>query len=97
MREPGLDGECSLDLVRAELDRVDVQFIDLLKRRLELGVEAGRIKRKLGVPVEDSARENRAVAQARSWAANAGLSEKEVEGIFRSLIALSRGAQQSQT
>lgn len=83
-----------LEIIRAELDKVDSRLIRLLARRLELGLEAAGIKHALGMPVRDFAREADVVAQARMWAREAGLSEDEVQELIERLIALSRGAQE---
>lgn len=79
--------------VRAELDEVDAELVQLLARRSALGLQAGRLKRSAGLPVRDDAREGRAIARARAWAADSGLSQSEIEEFFRLLISLSRSAQ----
>ena len=78
---------------RAELDELDEQLILLIKRRLELGLRAAGIKREAGLPILDPARETKAIAQAREWAREAGLSEDEVTEIFKRLVSLSGRAQ----
>lgn len=82
-----------LEECRARLDALDSELIQLLSRRLELGLEAARIKKAMGIPIIDPEREARSSAQARRWAREADLSEDEVEDIFRRLISLSGRAQ----
>ena len=82
-----------LDEIRAELDELDAELIRILARRLELGLEAARVKRASGMQVVDIGREEQVIAQARRWAREAGVSEDEVEEIVRRLIALSARAQ----
>lgn len=79
--------------VRAELDEVDAELVRLVARRSALGLQAGRLKRSAGLPVRDHAREARAIAQARAWAADSGLSESQVDELFRLMISHSRAAQ----
>lgn len=83
----------NLEQCRAELDSLDADLIRLLARRLELGLEAARIKRAAGMPILDSEREAGVIDQARQWAREAGLSEDEVGDIFRRLVSLSGRAQ----
>ncbi len=82
-----------LDRCRAELDELDAELIRLMSRRLDIGLEAARIKRELNLPIADTEREAKVIDQARAWALAAGLSQHEVEEIFTRLIALSRQAQ----
>lgn len=83
----------ALESCRADLDSVDEELIQLFARRLELGLRAARIKREAGMPVVDTAREEKVIAQARSWAAKAGLSQDEVAEIVGRIVTLSAGAQ----
>jgi chorismate mutase len=79
--------------IRAELDSLDAELIQTIKRRLDLGLEAASVKSELGIPMHDPDREARALRQAAEWARSADLPVAEVEEIFRRLIALSRDIQ----
>ncbi len=78
---------------RDELDQLDEQLIRLMKRRLELGLLAATLKRDGDLPIVDSERKAKVIAQARAWASEAGLSEDEVTEIFERLVSLSGRAQ----
>jgi len=93
MRNTSADIPVELKNCRADLDRIDDELIQLLARRLEVGLRAARIKREAGMPIVDPEREERVIAQAREWAAQAGLSEDEVAEIVTRIVALSAGAQ----
>lgn len=82
-----------LERIRSELDSLDSELIQLIKRRLDLGLEAASVKSELGIPMHDPEREERAVRQAADWARFADLPVAEVEEIFRRLISLSRDLQ----
>lgn len=82
-----------LESVRRQLDDLDRQLVEILGRRFETGNEAARLKRALGVPIHDAAREEQVVNRAMDWARSAGLPEEEVSDLFRRLISISRGAQ----
>jgi prephenate dehydrogenase len=89
--DAGVDRD--LDNVRNELDALDRQLVALLARRFEIGREAARLKRALGIPVHDPAREEQVILQAREWARTAGLPADDVETLFRRMIDISRAAQ----
>ncbi len=78
---------------RHELDQLDAELIRLVARRLELGLRAAIIKKAVDVPILDPAREEKVIAQARSWARDCELPEDEVAEIFRRLVSLSGNAQ----
>lgn len=82
-----------LTRIRAELDSLDSDLIQVIKRRLDLGLEAASIKADLGIPMHDPEREERAILQAAQWARASDLPVGEVEEIFRRLISLSRDLQ----
>ena len=79
--------------IRGELDAIDSELIQIIKRRLDLGLEAASVKSELGIPIHDPDREARAVRQAAEWARSSDLPVSEVEEIFRRLISLSRDLQ----
>lgn len=82
-----------LGRIRVELDALDAELIHIVKRRLDLGLEAAAVKSKLGLPIHDPDREARAVSQAAEWARSSDLPVAQVEEIFRRLISLSRDLQ----
>ena len=93
MTESGGNIPPALEECRAELDQLDEQLIQLLKRRLELGLRAATIKRDANLSIIDAEREAKVIAQAKAWADEAGLSEDEVAEIFARLVSLSGRAQ----
>ena len=48
--------------IRGEIDSIDAQLADLLKRRLDMMGDVAAVKREKGVPVDDPAREREVVA-----------------------------------
>ncbi len=80
---------CDLEKIRQEIDRVDAELVVLLNRRMELAVEAGRIKATAGLPTFHPEREQM-VAQ-RISALNPGpLSGESLRAIYREIFAASR-------
>jgi chorismate mutase/prephenate dehydrogenase len=91
VNEPSLRAD--LDRIRKELDLIDEKLIQLLARRLDVGLEAAAIKNALHMPIHDPEREATALAQAKKWARDARLPESEVDELMRRVISLSRNAQ----
>ena len=85
--------QTKLTEIREQLDALDKQLIELLARRFQIGGQAARMKRRMGIPVHDPAREEHVLPQAKEWARVAGLPESAVAELFMRLISLSRGAQ----
>ena len=83
----------NLENVRRQLDELDRQLVEVLARRFETGSKAARLKRALGIPIHDPAREEQVIVRAMDWARSAGLPEGQVADLFRMLIAISRAAQ----
>jgi chorismate mutase len=74
-----------LAALRAEIDDLDLELVELLNRRTRLGIEAGRAKAGAGLPVTDLARERDVLARVAS--ANAGpLPTDEILALYTRLI-----------
>jgi chorismate mutase-like protein len=75
--------------LRAEIDAIDSQLLDLLNRRARLAIEVARLKEQEGSPLLDRERERTVVS--RACAANGGpLHRQSVARIFQTLIRESR-------
>ena len=78
--------------LRAEIDAIDSQLLDLLNRRAGLAIELARLKEQEGLPLWDVERERSVIR--RACAANGGpLGEESVAEIFRTIIRESRVTQ----
>jgi chorismate mutase len=80
--------------LRAGIERVDREIVGLIAERLTLAREAGPLKRALGVPVLDPAREAAIVRRAAAAARESGIEGDEVRSVFWQLVGLCRRAQQ---
>lgn len=87
VRSPGLQE------ARDHIDALDRELVDLLARRTELILRAGRAKAELGLPVHDPVREVSQLQARRAWAQDVGLDPQGVEDVFRSVLRASRSAQ----
>lgn len=72
-----------LAALRAQIDDVDAQVMELLARRLELVAQVGEVKGRHGLPIYDPERERAMIARKREHAAERGLSPDLVEDVLR--------------
>jgi chorismate mutase / prephenate dehydratase len=85
-----------LEELRAEIDAIDRQLIDLLNRRAALGLEAGRAKAAAGRPMVDPERERQVLE--RVAAASAGpLPTEYVVALYAGLIETIRTLEESES
>ncbi len=74
---------------RAEIDQLDAELVRLLNRRTEAARRLGEVKRGIGLPVLDAARELEVLSRVRQR--NQGpLDEEAVMRIFRRIMRESR-------
>jgi chorismate mutase len=90
--EPAAAGE-RLHAIRDRIEQVDREIIALIGERVQLAREVGAVKRELGAPTLDPAREALVVRRAGALAREAGVGDEDVRYIFWHLIGLSRRAQ----
>lgn len=84
-----LKNQRSVEAWRALIDIVDSELLCLINRRAELALEAGRAKKRAGLPICDSQRERDVIA--RMCHANAGpLDNTAVAKSFRRIIRETR-------
>jgi len=79
--------------IRREIERIDQSLVDLVAERVRVAREVGALKRSLGLPTLDPAREAAVVRRAGAMAREAGLVDEEMRTLFWHLIGLSRRAQ----
>lgn len=82
-----------LRAIRERIEQVDREIIGLIGERVHLAREVGAVKRTLGMPTLDPAREAAVVRRAGELAREAGVGDEDVRYIFWHLIGLSRRAQ----
>jgi len=81
--------------LRSLIDDVDRELVRLLGRRVRLARGAGRIKAERGHAVRDPGREMTLLADRRRWAGDEGLDQESVDEMFRTIVRLSRDAQET--
>lgn len=75
----------TLENVRAGIDRVDLQIVDLLSKRAELVRRLGELKK--GGPVRDPERERKVLEKVKGMALDKGLSPDFVEKVYRTFFS----------
>jgi chorismate mutase / prephenate dehydrogenase len=72
--------------LREAIAEVDRSLLELLRRRMELAAEVGRVKAAAGVPVVVRDVEERVLTRARQHAEMCGVSEEVMEAVFQAII-----------
>ncbi len=85
-RSPTLAG------LRSEIDRIDLELVELLNRRSEMAVQIGQIKQAQGLDIWSKSREEEVVARALG-ASRGPLPHETLRLIFRELMSSSRSLQ----
>lgn len=82
-----------LDLVRAEIERVDRSLVELIAERVRLGRRAAVSKAAAGLPLLDPGQEAAVIRRVAEWSRETDLPTETVRDIFWTLVALTRQAQ----
>ncbi len=82
-----------LDVLRAMIDTLDHEMLDLLGRRNALVGEIAAYKRAHGVAIRDRQREQEIIADRRRWAERVGLRPEVIESMLRLMLWASRDRQ----
>jgi chorismate mutase/prephenate dehydrogenase len=75
-----------LSSLRDAIAEVDRTLLELLRRRMELAAEVGRVKAEAGAPVVVRDVEDVVLTRARQYAEACGVSEEVMEAVFEAII-----------
>ena len=78
--------------LRQQIDDLDEEIIQLLKKRMGISKGVGRLKEKLDIPVEDKNRENEIIDRLTKQA-GINLSEEQLIRIFTAVFKSSKQVQ----
>ena len=92
-----MTSENELSRCREEIAAIDREIVALLRKRVDLGLQTGTIKREMGLPILDPGREAAVIRAAVEAARDAKLPEEAVREIFWRILGLSRSAQELDT
>ena len=79
--------------LRNEIDNLDEEIIQLLKKRMRISKEVGQLKEKLDIPIEDKEREKEIIDRLTTQAGK-NLSEEQLIRIFTAVFKSSKQMQQ---
>lgn len=79
-----------LSAIRAEIDKIDDELLQLFIRRLQLSLMAGDEKKALGLPIRNEERERQILSEI---AQRSGVLSEYTEALFSRMIALGRDCQ----
>ncbi len=94
-QHPAGDDARSLPVLRALIDAVDHEVLQLLSRRNGLVAEVAAYKRAHGVAIRDPRREREIIADRRERSTPLGLQPDVIEGMYRLILWASRDRQAS--
>ncbi|MDM7859969.1 bifunctional chorismate mutase/prephenate dehydrogenase [Alteromonas sp. ASW11-36] len=82
-----------LSSLREEIDQLDSQLVDLLKRRAAVTAKVGQVKSQTGMPIYVPERESQLIAKRRKQAEQQGVSPVLVEDLLRRIMRESYATQ----
>ena len=82
--------EMSLEELRAEIESLDRELVELIARRTYVAETIARVKTERGLPTVDEAQEDRVMERAGENAARFDVDDNLVKAIFRLLIELNK-------
>jgi len=74
--------------LRKRIDEVDEEILLLLKERVDIARKIGVLKRRVGLPVRDSEREEEVYEKVMEKAAELGLNPQDIEDIYKKIVAM---------
>ena len=86
-----------LTKLRQEIDSVDDQLLQLLKKRLDIVKRVGDYKRKVGKAVVDSSREQAIIEQRSEQAKVYGIDRSIVEKVWKTLFQIAYTVEEDHT
>ena len=78
--------------LRNEIDNLVEEIIQLLKKRMRISKEVGKLKEKLEIPIEDKIREKEIIERLTTQAGK-NLSEEQLIRIFTTVFTSSKQVQ----
>ncbi len=76
----------TLEELRAEIDRINAQLVELLAKRFAAAEQIAQYKKANNMPVHAPQREKQVIENVKALAKKSGLDEKAAEEIFKKII-----------
>lgn len=91
----GRPDDMSLEELRAEIESVDQELVELIAQRTYIADSIARVKEERGLPTTDEEQEARVMERAGANAERFDLDSNLVKAVFRLLIELNKVEQRS--
>jgi len=92
-----MSGEAeALKDLRARIDELDDEILDLIQRRADLALEIGRIKKRHALAVVDPSREKAVLDRLMMKSRGRPLKGQAIRDIFSAIIRACRGAEEEE-
>ena len=83
----------SLEELRKRIDEADAKIVRLIAERIRIAEEIGAEKKKQGMQIEDTAREEKVLEAVRNLAQEENISPEYIENIYRQMMTIAKNAQ----
>ena len=80
--------------MRKQIDEVDEKIINALCERVKICRVIGAAKRKKGLAVKDTSRENEVYSRIKEKAVRCGLDSGQVEAVYREIVNMCSAVQE---
>lgn len=84
-----------LEELRAEIERINLEILDILSKRNSIAREIGEYKKKKNLPVEDKEKEKEIFAKIDEESKKLGLNPKFTKNIFTLIVSESKRIQEA--
>jgi chorismate mutase len=83
-----------IEQLRKQVDDVDDRILKALCERVKICKAIGEAKKKQGLPVKDSDRENAVYRRVKEKAVKLGLDSRQVEAVYREIVNICSAVQE---
>jgi len=80
--------------MRKRIDEVDDQILTALCERVKICKAVGAAKKKQGMPIRDTSRENEVYRRIKEKSAQLGLDSGQVEAVYREIVNMCSAVQE---
>lgn len=80
--------------LRKQISKLDIELLNLLKKRLEISISIGKCKKKLDLEIQNNAIEAKIIMRNRLWASSNQITPKFIEKLTRLILSESKDIQE---
>ena len=83
-----------LEDLRKQISKLDIEILNLLKKRLEISTNVGKCKKKQGLDIQNNAIESQIIMRNRLWASSNKVNANFIEKLTRLILSESKDIQE---